>query len=107
MKNEEQGFNPKYQKMIKEISADVVFELQASALECAWNSIPIPIEYWEDIMSEQVEELVCDILADKLNEIADRLEHPLRTEVHFIKVLYNAFKRFFNYQISNLWRRNE
>ena len=68
----------KYEKMIEGAAADIVFDLQSSALTCAWTSSPIPVMYWEQEVSAAFKEVFEDILADKAagnpGEITERLK---------------------------------
>jgi hypothetical protein len=72
MKIRKANMDKKYEGMIKEVASDIVFDLQESALQCAWTATAIPIEFWEQTVSEAVKEVVKDILQDKkANEETD------------------------------------
>jgi hypothetical protein len=70
MKIRKVNMDNKYEGMIKEVSSDIVFDLQESALQCAWTATAIPVEFWEQTVSEAVKEVVKDILQD-LNKDKD------------------------------------
>ena len=50
--------NDKARKMIKDVATDLVWDLHADALRCAWTSTQIPVLKWEEKVSTKITELL-------------------------------------------------
>ena len=68
-----------YHRMIDDVAAELVEDLEDSALRCAFTATAIPTQDWHERIHEKVSELVMDILAD-----AERLRRRTCDDVRLL-----------------------